>query len=438
MPSRAWPYTRGQWRPSPLRVLALAVLLLTTSIRAQEPPPTAEQLHDQLPPSSIYEEIMRPLDATRADVGNWSDIELIALTTAMKTSQTECERLDPDPRVGEELYAYARLCSLGRDWKRSYKAATEYVQDDKALHRPSAYYLAVQADLNMHHVEDTLLLLKDMDTRLPLAPETNAVYDYVLSLVEFAVPSAGINAALIRQPKLLEAVSGHNPLLTPGVAEASAWHLQELLRFDIRLPAETAGALNDLQLAIAARTATLSATDSYAAAVAQRRYKAIGKPMPAFEVSRTAGLKSYSAHLSDVNLYVVYPEDCASCAGIPEAVADLRKGLNIRAQAWPLVEIRPMETKPSAPPNPKTDPPALFTHAELLKRLGATAVPFYILTDGKGTIRLLTNGSRGWLHLDDNGDILAQTMMERIVAHDDTERVAAAEKAAREKLAQQQ
>jgi len=416
-----------------LRVLALAALLLTTSIRAQEPPPTAEQLHDQLPPSSIYDEIMRPLDATRADVGNWSDIELIALTTAMNTAHTECERLDPTPRVGEELYSYARLCSMGRDWKRTYKAATEYVLEDKAPHRPSAYYLAVQADLNMHHVEDTLLLLKDMDARLPLTPETNAVYDYVLGLVEFAVPSAGIDAALIRQTKLLDAVSGHNPLLTPGVAEASAWHLQELLRFDNRLPAEITGARNDLQTAVASRTAPLTATDAYAAAVAQRRYEAIGKPMPAFEVSRTAGPKTYSAHLSDVNLYVIYPEDCASCASIPEAVAVLRKGLNVRAQAWPLVEIRPTVIKPSpAPaPNPKTDPPALFTHAELLKQLGATAVPFFVLTDGRGNVRLLTNGSRGWLHSDSNGDILAQTMMERIIAHDATERVAAAVKAAR-------
>lgn len=419
-----------------MRVLALAVLLLTTSIRAQEPPRTAEQLHDQLPPSTIYDEIMRPLDATRADVGNWSDIELIALTTAMNIAHTECERLDPAPRVGEELYSYARLCSMGRDWKRTYKAATDYILDDKAPHRPAAYYLAVQADLNMHHVEDTLLLLKDMDTRLPLTPETNAVYDYVLGLVEFAVPSAGIDAALIRQPKLLEAVSGHNPLLTSGVAEASAWHLQELLRFDNRLPAEIAGALNDLRTAIAARTAPLTATDAYAAAVAQLRYEAIGKPMPAFDVSRTAGPKTYNAHLSDVNLYVVYPEDCASCASIPEAVAVLRKGLNIRAQAWPLVEIRPMEIKPPSPPNPKTDPPELFTHAELLKQLGATAVPFFVFTDGKGNVRLLTNGSRGWLHSDGNGDILAQTMMERIVAYDDTERVAAAEKAARQRMAQ--
>ncbi|ADV83828.1 hypothetical protein [Terriglobus saanensis] len=423
-----------------MRVLALAVLLLTTNIPAQEPAPTAEQLHGQLPPSSIYDEIMRPLDATRADVGNWSDTELMALTSAMNLSHTECERLDPAPHVGEELYSYARLCSLGRDWKRTYKAATEYVLDDKAPHRPSAYYLAVQADLNMHHVEDVLLLLKDMDTRLPLTPETNAVYDYVLGLVEFAVPSAGIDAALIRQPKLLEAVSGHNPLLTPGVAEVSAWHLQELLRFDNRVPAEIAGALNDLQLAIAARTAPLTATDAYAAAVAQRRYEAIGKPMPAFDVSRTAGPKTYGAHLSDVNLYVLYPEDCASCASIPEAVAVLRKGLNIRAQAWPLVEVRPTEIKPSpaSTPNPKTDPPTLYTHAELLKQLGATAVPFFVLTDGKGNVRLLTNGSRGWLYSDGNGDILAQTMMERIVAHDDNERGAAMDKAAHEKLTQPQ
>jgi hypothetical protein len=422
-----------------LRVLVLAALLLTTSIRAQEPP-SAEQLHDQLPPSSIYDEIMRPLDATRADVGNWSDIELLALTSAMKISGIECERLDPAPRTGEELYSYARLCSLGRDWKRTYKAATEYVLDDKAPHRPSAYYLAVQADLNMRHVEDTLLLLKDMDTRLPLTPETNAVYDYVLGLVEFPVPSAGIDAALIRQPKLLEAVSGRNPLLTAGVAEASAWHLPELLRFDHRVPAEITGALNDLHVAVAARTAPLTATDAYAAAVAQRRYDAIGKPMPAFDISRTAGPKPYGVRLPDVNLFVVYPEDCASCASIPEAVAVLRKGLNIRARAWPLVEIRPMEPPPSPKPktDPRLDPPTLFTHAELLKQLGATAVPFFVITDGKGTVRLLTNGSRGWLHSDSNGDILAQTMMERIVAHDDTERVAAAEKAARERLTQPQ
>lgn len=58
---------------------------------------------------------MHPLDVTREDVGNWSDVELIATTTAMNTAHAECERLDPAPRLGEELYVYARLCSLDRD-----------------------------------------------------------------------------------------------------------------------------------------------------------------------------------------------------------------------------------------------------------------------------------------------------------------------------------
>jgi len=140
----------------------------------------------------------------------------------------------------------------------------------------------VQADLNLHDVKDTLRVLADRNERLPLTMETSAVFDYVLALIEYSVPTVGIEAALMRQPKLLEAVRGLNPSLSPGAAEAAAWYLQELLRFDNRIPVEINDALDDLRMAIAARTAPLIPTDAYAAALAQRRYGAIGKLLPPF------------------------------------------------------------------------------------------------------------------------------------------------------------
>ena len=57
-------------------------------------------------------------------------------------------------------------------------------------------------------------------------------------------------------------------------------------------------------------------------------------------------------------------------------------------------------------------------------------MPVFVITDSKGLVRFLSNGSKGWLHSDSNGDMLAQALMERIVAHDDDERTANDERTA--------
>lgn len=375
---------------------------------------------------------MRPFDATRADIGNWSDIEISALTVAMKTAHTECQRLEQSPREGEELYALARLCSLGQDWPGTYSAATRYLRDDKAPHLPQAYYLAIQADLNLKNISDAVEMLKAMNTRLPLTAETNAVFEYALTFIQFNRPDLGIEIALIRQPKLLQAVSGSNTTLSPGTAEAAAWQVLQLLRFDNRVPSEINGSMNDLQQAIAARTQPPTSTDAYIAAVARRRYEAIGNPMPKFAVLRSTGNLRYLATPTDANLYVLYPEDCASCASFPNAVADLKKGLNTRARAWALIEATPeTSTQPPAATTPlakkeqpKAEPPALYTNTPIMQMLGAEGVPFYVVTDRKGNIRFLATGSSAWLHPDSFQDILIQVILERIVSYDDEQKEA--------------
>jgi len=63
-----------------------------------------------------------------------------------------------------------------------------------------------------------------------------------------------------------------------------------------------------------------------------------------------------------------------------------------------------------------------------MQQLGIEAVPCYIVTDLHGNIRFLSSGPTGWLRPDGNQDILIQVVMERILNHDDDERISKEEK----------
>jgi len=200
-------------------------------------------------------------------------------------------------------------------------------------------------------------------------------------------------------------------------------------------------AKNDLQQAVTTRTVALSPTDAYIAAVAHRRYEALGKPMPTFTIARTTELRPYNSKPADVNLFVLYPESCAACVSIPDTVDGLRKSFNVRAHAWTLIESdpndkRPLPTQSVVHPPTKGSiakdtphvPPALYTSTPLMQQLGIEAVPCYIVTDLHGNIRFLSSGPTGWLRPDGNQDILIQVVMERILNHDDDERISKEEK----------
>lgn len=403
-----------------------------TSPATSEPqtaPTSSEALYAALPPSALYEEIMRPFDATRADLNNWSQIEVDALTEVIKNAHAACARLEQTPREGEELYQLARICALGQAWPSTFSAATRYLRDDHAEHLVQGYSLAIQADMNMKDLPNVIEQLKEMSQRLPYSEATNGVYEYALMIVQFPQPSTAITIEQIRQAQLMDAVRGKNATLHPGTAEAEVWQYLSLLRFNESPETQIHDLQAELDKAIAARQQPLLPIDAYAVAVARQRYNAIGEVLPSFVVTDNTDPRKYKLVTpTAANLYMIFPSNCASCARIPEELADFGKGLNQLARAWILVDnsSSTSTTLHAQKEHPSQEAPSLlqrslYTSTPILQTLGGDGIPFYVITDKENRIRFLATGTEAWLKPDGNHDILAQTLMERVInRHDET------------------
>src|SRR5262249_12112493 len=79
-------------------------------------------------PGAIYKSAMHPLDVVRISLDNWSDAELAALASGMRKAAAACAQAKPEDYSGEDLYDFARLCSLGQDWSGANNAATRYIE----------------------------------------------------------------------------------------------------------------------------------------------------------------------------------------------------------------------------------------------------------------------------------------------------------------------
>ena len=93
---------------------------------AQQPAATVQRT--DLPPSSIYEQVLAPFDQVRADMANWSDAEMAAYQATTVAAKQECVRIEQTPHEGDEELALARLCTLGHDWDGAFSAARWYTR----------------------------------------------------------------------------------------------------------------------------------------------------------------------------------------------------------------------------------------------------------------------------------------------------------------------
>lgn len=401
--------------------LLLLAAATCTAQTATPPPQSVEDLRNALPPSTIFEQTLRPFDATRADMANWSETEVAAMLVAVHTAHDECVRLEKVAREDEELYALARLCAVGREWNGSYSAAVRYVRNLKAPHFAQGYYLLAQADLNLQNFGVLPEHLQTMRDSMPFSRDEDEVFNYVLSSVEVARPETGIQVAKMRQAILINVIRSEKPAISAGTAEAEAVHTLELLRMANHPEAEIEQSRQEIETAVAARTVSLTPAERYEVALARRRYSMLGSPMLPFEVTHSTYPALYNAKIGDIRLFVLYPENCAGCTLLPTVVDILRNRINAVAQAWlvadasPGNEARPVAKDP-AEKNPPPPPHLLTTKTPLLQQMGADASPLFVITDASGTIRFLHAGTAGWLSINPKEQGTIEVVMERVAA----------------------
>ena len=379
-----------------------------------------------LPPSTIYTETLAPAEAIHADIANWSDVEVTAFHAAMVTAKAECSRLEQTPHEGEEALALARLCALGQNWDGTYSAARWYTRASappgESQHLALGFGLLLQADLSTPNIRRAIQDLTELNSRLPLSADTDSIFAYAIRALEITQPEAGLQAALLRQPALLAIVAGApatQPPLSPGQAEADAWHTLALLSLarDSNNEQQQRQSLLD---AIGKRAVPLSIPDAYISSRAHAQYEWLGKPLPNVHTTRDttarqaagrtsgkpAGVMQPLNKLAETTLLVVEHEDATDVATLSAAVDALRLRLQPSAQARLVLAQTQTINEPGKPSAPVH---AVYTDSPLLEQLAASPGPLFVLLNAQGTISYLDTGSAAWL----NPQAQAETLLER-------------------------
>ena len=178
--------------------------------------PPFEQPHSQLlpllSPQAAYDQAGLPLDITRRDSSNWSDVELAALDVAVAQAKDACLARKSETYTGADLIGYARLCALGKQWPATYLAATTYINSPGP--RPllaDAYAYEVQADLNMGDEKAGEATCIAMLRSVPYTSLTDDVTSTTIRFLQFAYLPDALDLAFQREPYLLDQLRGAQP-----------------------------------------------------------------------------------------------------------------------------------------------------------------------------------------------------------------------------------
>lgn len=388
--------------------VGLSVLhIFAGSANAQLPitPTVPVVTHADLPPSAIYAETLAPLERTRADVGNWSEVELAALHTAMVAAKDSCHRLEQNPHEGEEALALARLCSTGMEWDGTYSAARWYTRKSapaaEATHLALGYGLLLQADLNLQAVPRAIEDIREMNERIELNADTDSIFAYTISALEIMQPENGLKVAELRQPSLLQVILGGSkatPAISPGVAEEEAWHTLSLMH----LAHETTEEMNSRAQMLATlhqRTERLTPADTYTAERGKRRYDWLGEKTPELHVLRSSypvsRLKTTPAQME---LILVERENAEDVTALATGVDALRTRLPKEMQAT-MVIVRAATSVASQMRQPISPAAhAIYTDTDLIDRFGFSSGPLFFVQDEQHRVQFLGTGTTAWLN----------------------------------------
>ena len=389
-----------------MRQLSVLLLLLLSPrlAPAQTPPPPTPQPAQpstqvpQLSPQSAYDEAMRPLDITHRSVKNWSDAELAALAAGMKQASDSCIARTPEQFTGEDLLAYARLCTLGQQWDLVRRAATNYLIAQSAAtpaekltgfpNLAAAFEYEILASLRL---DDPVNAFGTAQTMLRTVPYNDLVSDATnatIHYVQMIHTDQALNLLNQRQPILLSLLRAHT---APSSALASSVHpplpLYTLYADAIALPAmqqfanrpkDAAASFDELEAAL---PASLSADDAILTAQSRRQYQLLGSPLP--DIATFADLLNPSSvptraldkQLGTATVLFLFPDWCAQCVGMGKQFTSTAIRLNRQDARFYALLAQANQPPPTLKATPKSASRAAAPHSTKPAAAGAATQP---------------------------------------------------------------
>jgi len=283
-------------------------------------------------PGAVYKSAMHPLDVVRISLDNWSDAELGALASGMRKAAAACARAKPEDYSGEDLYDFARLCSLGQDWTGANSAATRYVDSHAQPHRTQAYVLSMNALMHLGMKQPAVDTAIVMLSQLPYDAEVAYAIQYMKDTLEREGNPMAAALAENEHQALLDSLRRGVPLkaehsdavMSVGALYESAMEVAFWERFegDDQGAAKTVAACD----AALADTSGLPDEDRQRIEGVQVKYKLLGAQLPEIKVLRSLqGEKAKPQIDTDygvATILVLFPDWCAQCRRMMKTVTE--------------------------------------------------------------------------------------------------------------------
>jgi hypothetical protein len=409
-----------------LGLLMPAVALAQAPTQGQPPAP-------QLSPKAAYEQAMHPLEVTRHAISNWSDTEVGALTVAMAQAKSSCDLRDPKAFSGDDLIELARLCSLGQNWAATIEASQRYIAaEGPKPELGQAYAGMIEALLHRKIEPAAFAAAQTMLSAVPYDTLTAETLDETIDWMRFVHTDDALTLAKAREPLLLGrlrvAAAVHtapDPGAVPLQAVQPLQSLHEMYSEGLdlaalqqlsRVPeAEIAATVAGLDSAL---PATLTPDEAIPIATARRRYGLLGQRLPDLTRPLHPADGTHPVALTSLDLLpllpqlpavnaitglLLFPDWCAQClrmaARVPQTVftvagheAYLHNLLAETTAPNPERKTPGSENTPLTPAdaaNLLRGTPTLVVDPSFLDQFAVTDVPFLILTDYRGIVRVL-------------------------------------------------
>jgi len=409
--------------------------------------PTAQTPPPQLSPEAAYEQATRPLEITRRSIENWSESETAALGVAVQQAKDQCAARTPDQYTGEDLIAYARLCSLGKQWSTVQKAATLYLNvthptgsEAKPASAfpglPQAYAYMIEASLRLNDSAAALVAAREMLRAVPYSDLTShatnetALYIQLTQTADalsLLIQREAVLLPLLRTPATPDPAAQQQPLPIHSVY-ADAIALAALQQF-ANQPKAAESTIAELEAAL---PSTLAPDDSIPIAESRRQYALLGTP--AASITPFAYLLHPSAapyrHIetksSGATALLLFPDWCAQCIRMgsqfmpaffrmgqsdvrfyallaqaapppapapapekPKATASSKAAHFVASSTAPSIPTDQSQIQPKTPADLLLDTPTFVVSNDVLTQFAVTDFPFLIVADHEGIIRFL-------------------------------------------------
>lgn len=390
----------------------LALFCLSSCLNAQSAP--------QLSPGAAYDDAMRPFDATRHSIANWSDIEIDALKVTIARAAAACHERDVKSFHGAELIDYAKLCALGQAWPMVVDATDRYIKadtPDKPM-LPQAYVAKVDAELHLKDEAPALADALQMLKAVPYDPLVAQAVDETVDYMELMYTADALTLEAARRPILMRllteaaAAPGNKP--ASGATAKPTQSLHELYAEGLiyasiqqlaNKPEEAAKTVAEFSAALPAK---LAPDELIPIAAARKRYSFLGKPLPEIEMRESLSLPNRLPELPAqhaVTALLLFPDWCSQCIRIgkdfPQTVFQVEGNeaylFGLMAQTLPpATKVTVGSGEPQPRPGPRellAETPTVVVPPGVLTQFAAEDFPLLIMTDSHGVVRLLQSVS---------------------------------------------